>query len=179
MNPPAAAVIAAAKSQLGYKEGANNDNKFGVWYGMNHESWCAMFVSWCFAEAKALPALEKFAYCPALESWAHSKGMIVPISQVQAGDVVLFDWNHTGMAQHTGIATGPIDPHTRLLPTIEGNTGPDHIGVNQSNGDGVYAKVRYPGLIRAVIRPKWAPNPIVPATPAAPVVMTESAKLQE
>ena len=155
MNAQAAAVIAAAKSQVGYKEGVNNDNKFGIWYGMNHVSWCAEFVSWCFDQAKALPALEKFAYCPALESWAHSKGMIVPIAQAQAGDVLLFDWNHTGVAQHVGIATGPVDPHTRLIPTIEGNTGPDHVGVNQSNGDGVYAKVRNPSLVRAVIRPKW------------------------
>ena len=155
MNAQAAAVIAAAKSQVNYKEGVNNDSKFGAWYGMNHQSWCAMFVSWCFDQAKALPALEKFAYCPALESWAHSKGMIVPIAQAQAGDVLLFDWNHTGVAEHTGIATGPVDPHTRLIPTIEGNTGPDHVGVNQSNGDGVYAKVRNPSLVRAVIRPKW------------------------
>lgn len=155
MSTQAAAVVTAAKSQVGYKESANNDNKFGVWYGMNHQSWCAMFVSWCFDQAHALTALEKFSYCPALESWAHSKGMIVPISQVQAGDVLLFDWNHTGVAEHTGIATGPIDPHTRLIPTVEGNTGPDHVGVNQSNGDGVYAKVRNPILVRAVIRPKW------------------------
>jgi len=69
MNAQAAAVIAAAKSQIGYKEGANNDNKFGVWYCMNHVSWCAQFVSWCFDQAHALPTLEKFAYCPALESW--------------------------------------------------------------------------------------------------------------
>ena len=156
MNAQAAAVIAAAKSQVNYKEGANNDSKFGAWYGMNHQSWCAMFVTWCFSQAKALPALEKFAYCPALESWAHSKGMIVPIAQAQAGDVLLFDWNHSGVAQHVGIATGPVDPHTRLIPTIEGNTGPDHVGVNQSNGDGVYAKVRNPSVVRAVIRPKWA-----------------------
>jgi cell wall-associated NlpC family hydrolase len=155
VSTQAAAVVAAAKSQVGYKETGNNDNKFGVWYGANHQSWCAMFVSWCFDQAHALPALEKFAYCPALESWAHSKGMIVPIAQVQAGDVLLFDWTHKGIAEHTGIATGPIDPHTHLLPTIEGNTGPDHIGVNQSNGDGVYAKVRNPILVRAVIRPKW------------------------
>ena len=151
----ATAVIAAAKSQVGYKEGTNNDNKFGVWYGMNHAAWCAMFVSWCFDQAHALPALEKFAYCPALESWAHSKGMIVPIAQVQAGDVLLFDWNHTGIAQHTGIATGPICSTTKLIPTIEGNTGPDHVGVNQSNGDGVYIKFRSPSSIRAVVRPKW------------------------
>ena len=159
-------VVAAAKSQIGYKEGANKDNKFGVWYGMNHQSWCAMFVSWCFAEGKSLPALEKFSYCPALESWAHSKGMIVPISHIQAGDVLLFDWNHSGQAEHVGIATGPVCKTTQLVPTIEGNTGPDHVGVNQSNGDGVYAKVRWAGLIRAVIRPKWE---AVPATPVAPV----------
>ena len=155
MSKQAVAVVAAAKAQVGYKEGANNDNKFGVWYGVNHVAWCAIFVSWCFDQAKAIPALEKYSYCPSLESWAHSHNMIVPISQVQMGDVLLFDWTHSGVAEHTGIATGPIDPHTKLIPTIEGNTGPDHVGVNQSNGDGVYAKVRSPLVVKAVIRPKW------------------------
>lgn len=36
-----------ARSQIGYHEGYNNDTKYGKWYGLNHEPWCAMFVSWC------------------------------------------------------------------------------------------------------------------------------------
>ena len=36
MSKQAVAVVAAAKAQIGYKEGTNNDNKFGVWYGVNH-----------------------------------------------------------------------------------------------------------------------------------------------
>lgn len=40
-NPgTAAAYIAVASSQVGFREGDNNDNPYGVWYGLNHEAWC-------------------------------------------------------------------------------------------------------------------------------------------
>ena len=49
----AATVVATAKkyADQGYKEGTNNDTVFGTWSGMNHQPWCAMFVSKCFDEA--------------------------------------------------------------------------------------------------------------------------------
>jgi cell wall-associated NlpC family hydrolase len=155
VSKQADAVVAAAKSQLGYKEGANNDTKYGIWYHLNNQPWCMMFVQWVFAEAAASSLIMKTAACQALEDWAKKNKLIVPAAQAQAGDIVLFDFTKSGKSEHTGIVTGPIDPHTHLLPTIEGNTGPDHVGVNQANGDGCYAKVRNPILVRAVIRPKW------------------------
>jgi hypothetical protein len=36
-----------------YKEGKNNDNIFGKWYGMNNVPWCAEFVSYCFNKVGA------------------------------------------------------------------------------------------------------------------------------
>ena len=46
LNAPAA-FVANAKKELGTKESGNNDNKYGKWYGMNHQPWCAIFVCWC------------------------------------------------------------------------------------------------------------------------------------
>ena len=40
-------ILAIAETQVGYAEGANNETKFGAWYPMNYNPWCAMFVSWC------------------------------------------------------------------------------------------------------------------------------------
>ena len=47
-------VLANAKRyvDMKYKEGPNNDTIFGEWYGLNHQPWCAMFVSKVFNEAK-------------------------------------------------------------------------------------------------------------------------------
>ncbi len=44
-------IIGVAKTQLGYKEGSNNDTKYGDWYGLPNQPWCAMFVTWCAREA--------------------------------------------------------------------------------------------------------------------------------
>ena len=52
-NPNAVKVLGVAKKYVdqAYKEGENNDTIFGKWFGLNHQPWCAMFVSYCFNEA--------------------------------------------------------------------------------------------------------------------------------
>ncbi len=44
-------IVQVALTQLGYREGRNNDTKYGDWYGMSNQPWCAMFVSWCANQA--------------------------------------------------------------------------------------------------------------------------------
>lgn len=44
-------IIGVALTQVGYREGANNYTKYGVWYGLSNSPWCGMFVSWCAKEA--------------------------------------------------------------------------------------------------------------------------------
>lgn len=156
---PANKVVEIAKKEIGYKEGKNNANKYGKWYGINNQPWCAMFVSWCFAQAGLTKLIESgargYASCSAFEAWAKKKGLMIVPAQIKAGDILLFDFYKKGVSEHTGIAIGPIDIHTHLVPTIEGNTAPE--GGNQVNGDGVYLKHRSLSTIRAVVRPKY-PN---------------------
>lgn len=45
-------IVSIAKTQLGYMEGDNNDTKYGTWYGLPNQPWCAMFVSWCARQAQ-------------------------------------------------------------------------------------------------------------------------------
>jgi hypothetical protein len=144
--------IDIAKKEVGYKEGTNNDNKYGVWFGLNHQPWCMIFVVWCFFEAGLQTKILKTAGVEAFEAWAIKNKFVIPVDKIQANDLLLFDWDHAGHAEHIEIAAGGIDPKTHLVPTVGGNTGPDHIGVNQSNGDGVYSKVRATSVIRTVIR---------------------------
>jgi len=152
------AVIKTAKTQLNYKEGTNNDTTFGKWYGLNHQPWCAMFVSWCFAQAGVTKLIAQspkgFAGCQSMEVWAIKKKITVPVTDVQAGDILLFDFNKSGKSEHTGIALG-YNAHTHLIDTIEGNTAGNNAG-SQANGDGVYLKHRAPSTVRLVIRPQWA-----------------------
>jgi hypothetical protein len=145
-------IIDIAKKEIGYKEGTNNDTKYGIWFGLNHQPWCMMFIVWCYAQAGLSSKILKTAGCQAFEAWAIKNKYTVPVAKIQAGDLLLFDFDKAGKAEHIEVATGAMDAKTHLIPTIGGNTGPDHVGVNQANGDGVYNKVRTTTVVRTVVR---------------------------
>lgn len=44
-------IVGVALTQVGYREGSNNDTKYGDWYGLPNQPWCAMFISWCARQA--------------------------------------------------------------------------------------------------------------------------------
>ena len=50
-------ILGVALTQLEYREGPNgkiefgNDTKYGDWYGLPYNAWCAMFISWCAWQA--------------------------------------------------------------------------------------------------------------------------------
>lgn len=148
-------VIDAAKGELGYQETGNNDTKYGKWYGLNNQPWCAMFVSWCFAQADlselvAASTKKGFASCDAGLKWFSKKGKIVPVGQAQAGDIVFFQFDTDAQADHVGIVIK--NDGKKYLWCIEGNTSGDTKG-SQSNGDGVYTKKRAYSLVMGVARP--------------------------
>jgi len=148
-------VTAIAKSQLGYKEGVNNDTMYGKWYGLNNQPWCAMFVSWCFdqaGQAKLIAASTKkgFASCDAGLKWFAKNNKLVPTGQAQAGDIVFFQFDADAQPDHVGIVAK--NDRKKYLWTYEGNTVGDSKG-SQANGDGVYFKKRAYSLIMGVARP--------------------------
>ena len=150
----AAKIIEIAKKEVGYKEGKNNDTKYGVWFKMNHVPWCMEFVQWCVAQAGEGGKIKKTAGCQDFEAWAKREDLIVATNMVQAGDILLYDFSKAGKAEHTGFALG-YNEHTHLIDTVEGNTAGDGKG-SQKNGDGVYLKHRAPSTVRYVVRPKWS-----------------------
>ena len=148
-------VIDAAKNEIGYQETGNNDTKYGKWYGLNNQPWCAMFVSWCFAQADlselvAASTKKGFASCDAGFKWFSKKGKIVPVGQAQAGDIVFFQFDADAQPDHVGIVIK--NDGKKYLWCIEGNTSGDTKG-SQSNGDGVYTKKRAYSLVMGVARP--------------------------
>ena len=154
-------VISIAKQEMGTKEVPVNKTKYGKWDGLDGQPWCAMFVSWVFAQAGLTRLIDQspkgFASCQAFEVWAGDQKLKLPGAMAQPGDIVLFDFTGAGKAQHVGIVVAGQDKVTHLITTIEGNTGPDHVGVNQANGDGVYLKYRSLSVVRCIVRPKY-PN---------------------
>lgn len=142
-----------------YKEGRNNDNIFGKWYGMNNAPWCAMFVSYCFnaTGAGALVAAgnsKGFASCTVAVRWFEGHKRLVNVKDAKPGDIVFMCFNGLKQYDHVGIVISN-DPKSKVLHTVEGNTvNPNGTG-DQVNGDGVYFKTRPYRFVTAVARPHW------------------------
>lgn len=140
-------IIKIAANEVGYREGANNDNKYGVAYGYNNVAWCVQFLWWVFREAGASDLFgKKTASCTTL--YNNHKHQEVPKNEIQRGDIVFFDWSGGTETEHVGIVefrSGDI------ISTIEGNTGDG----NQSNGDGVYSKTRRLTQVSHSFRPAY------------------------
>lgn len=125
-------LVAVAVSQIGYVEGPNNNTKYGAWYGMNNQPWCAMFVSWCANQA-GIPTsiLPKFAYVPygiqffRNQGRYYARGSYTPA----AGDLIFY-----GDSDHVGIVERLMN---NVVVTVEGNTSPTGAA---ANGDGVYRR---------------------------------------
>jgi cell wall-associated NlpC family hydrolase len=145
-------LIGIAKKEIGYKEGVNNATKYGAAFGMDHVSWCSIFVWWCFKQAGLDAKIIKTAGCETLEAWAVSHKMTVPVASAKPGDLLLYDFTKSGRAEHIEIATSAVDKG--MIHAIGGNTS-DPASGSQSNGDGVYAKTRPIGLIKTVVRPQY------------------------
>ena len=149
-------ILEVAKQELGYEESGNNNTKYGKWFGLNNQPWCAIFVSWCYDQAglvKSVTAQTKkgFASCDVGLKWFAKQGKIVPVGQAQVGDIVFFQFDTDAQPDHVGIVL-KNQKLSKTLLCIEGNTSPSNKG-SQSNGGGVYQKKRSYAMVMAVVRP--------------------------
>lgn len=152
-------VLEIAHLELGYTEGRNNDTKFGKWYGLNFNPWCAMFVSWVFYKAGdvklvAASSRKGFASCEAGLRWFAKNGRLRPIGKAVAGDIAFFQFDDDADADHVGIVL-KNNKRRKSLTCYEGNTSSGQRG-SQSNGDGVYLRTRPYSAVISVARPKWS-----------------------
>lgn len=134
-------MAATAAAEVGTLEQPKNSNriKYNTWYyGREVEGsaypWCAVFVSWCAAQAGiGTDTVPKMAYVPYITSFYQKQGRYFAKAgyQPQAGDLAIF-----GSNSHIGIVESADGQY---VTTIEGNTSASG---NNSNGDGVYRKKR-------------------------------------
>jgi hypothetical protein len=138
-----ARALDAAIGDLGAKESPpeSNRTKYGGWYGMDGQPWCAMAVSyWYEVDAGGSPSFAKassYSYCPYIVSDARNQrnGLSVTGSPV-AGDLVVYDWGFDGTYDHVGLFEQWVSGNA--FTAIEGNTSVD----NDSNGGEVMRRQR-------------------------------------
>ena len=153
-------VLNVARSQIGFYEGPNNENPYGDWYGIKNAPYCAMGISWCFAQVGlssliAAQTPKGFSYNPAALTWFQRQGLIVNKMQMQAGDLVMYDWNGDGVPDHVELCEAASPGG---FTTIAFNTG----NPNDPTKEGCFRVHRNYLFVIAVIRPKY-PIPLQPA----------------
>lgn len=142
-------MVKTARSEIGYREGRNNDTKYGRWYGMNNAPWCAIFLSWCAKQSGNTDVFPKHAYTPAGVSWFKERGRIR--KKPKKGDIWYSFNGSLNRIAHVGIVES-VRKDGRIV-TIEGNSNTS----GSREGTGVVRNVRRIKRGDVLARPKYAP----------------------
>ena len=147
-------VLNVARSQIGFHAGAQDENPYGIWYGIKNAPYCAMGVSWCFAQVGlsnliAAQTPKGFSYNPAALPWFQRQGLVVNKYQGQPGDLAFWDWNSDGVVDHVEIIE---DASPDGLTTIGFNTGNPNDSIHESGCFRVHRPYFY---LAAIVRPKY------------------------
>ena len=161
-------IIRIAAEQVGYKEYANNQTKYGEWYGLQGE-WCDIFISWLASQVGILDTLiPKEAYVPTTATWYRNKKLLKDRNYTPSkGDLILFDYNYNKTPDHIGIVEYV---EGNVIHTIEGNKSKMvkrqqyAIGNSQIYGIAVVEyqednKKTIDELAHEVLDRKWGDNP--------------------
>lgn len=119
-NSSGGTMVEIAQSQVGNKGG----ELYWRWYGFDSRvEWCAVFVSWVANQAGYINSgiIPKFSVCQTqgipwfktMNQWKF------PPYQPSPGDIIFFDWQNDGKADHVGIVES-VDANK--VYTIEGNS---------------------------------------------------------
>ncbi len=118
-------IVSAANKEVGYAAGANKDNKYGRWYGLNNDDWCAIFISWCANQA-GVPqnVIKKNANAEIIGNYVRTGnfgGTYYPRGSInpQPGDIVYYDFNGVKGTEHVEIVT---EVSNGTIVSVGGNT---------------------------------------------------------
>jgi peptidoglycan hydrolase-like protein with peptidoglycan-binding domain len=135
-----ARVLEAARGEIGTTESGDNRGealKYANHFGRGPEAWCADFVSYVTQQAGGKM---NDPYCPSVVSNLKADGNWKGRSNPQPGDLVLFDWDGDGQADHIGLVEKVNGDGT--IGTIEGNTSNP-----QTGQEGVWRRTRATSLV--------------------------------
>jgi len=148
-------VLNKAKSQVGTSESPANSNKtpYGLWYApsLNGQKWCAMFVSWVFHHAGHplgnIQTKNGIHHCQSAHNYYREKGRLT--ADPQPGDIVIYDWEGNGHADHIGIFIRWTSTARTAIEAYEGNTST----ADNSDGGSVMIRTRSRNVIKSFINP--------------------------
>ncbi len=127
-------LVAIAKSQVGYQESSKNYHvtedgqqkgytRYGAWYGDTYGDWDAMFVAFClnYTGIQEYPAdADCSVWAQQLQTEPYDYFRTKDAYQPQSGDLIFFDTDEDGTADHMGIVDS-IDSENDKMQTIEGD----------------------------------------------------------
>ncbi len=117
-------------------------------YRYHGGAWCADFVTFALGQAYGkdnvpgnfINTCANTSYCPEIVNWAKgNNSWTTDPNTLQPGDMVLFDWDGDGTADHVGLFASLNSDGT--ISTIEGNTS------GAAGGSCVETKIRDPKTI--------------------------------
>ena len=153
-------VVETARGELGVTEYPARSNRVKYWDEFDKtwqgQPWCVCGLWWVFqhaGEGQAFFGGAKTASCSTLFRWYQAQGMIVPVDEIQPGDLVFLNFRHTTSQDHLGLVESVVRSPLQVT-TIEFNTSPGLEG-SQDNGGCVARKVRYRSQIVGVARPEY------------------------
>jgi peptidoglycan hydrolase-like protein with peptidoglycan-binding domain len=146
-------IIDTAAAENGTKESPANSNKtkYGQWYGLDGEKWCAIFVSFVYHHAghplEEIDRPKGYQSCQSgFNFWKKKKRFT---NQPEPGDIVLFDWTGDDHCDHTGIFVQWLDAGKTKFQSWEGNTAQG----NDSDGGQVMLRERRRTAVAAFVTP--------------------------
>ncbi|MEW5743282.1 MAG: peptidoglycan-binding protein [Myxococcota bacterium] len=133
-------ILDIARGEIGTLETGSNRGavlKYPNAFGRGAEAYCADFTSWVSRQAGLTM---NNPYCPSVVNELKRRGDWKGRSNPQPGDLVLFDWDRDGRADHIGLVERVNANGT--ITTIEGNTENP-----QTGRQGVWRRERSMGTI--------------------------------
>lgn len=145
--------------------GGEIDKIENLWQ-LHDQPWCAMFACYCWAKAicedeephfdelrGALQVLGEHFFtpspsCEAMKLDAQREGRWFDVRQARPGDLILYCWDGSGVAQHVGLFSRALG--NGLYEAVEGNTTQSGTAMNTH---GVYVRTRREGVILGIIAP--------------------------
>lgn len=138
-NPtPDYTIVAIAEKEIGYTENppGSNKTKYGEWYGIDGNSWSAIFISWVYAQSgkQIQKGTKGFAAYVQMRNYAKQNNMIT--SNPVPGDIYFIIYQ--GGNGHGGIFVRWLDEKKTQFEAIEGNSNDTSV----SSGTKVVKRIR-------------------------------------
>lgn len=117
--------------------------------------WCLAFASYCVRDIGGAKVSGNCCHAGEIERMARARTngwVAVPASEAKVGDIALYQFEGSDEPDHGELVVGPLK--NGMFNDVGGNTSSDSNG-SQNNGEGVYAKLREPGLLTCIARPLY------------------------